>query len=88
MNHTVFDITGDSSESVQLFTLLKPHTEIWVIIKLARLVMVAEVGLVGKNKPNVFKMGRRFVLQKVVRVLLLSILTEIYSLVTRTNKQF
>lgn len=50
--------------------------------------MVAEVGLVGKNKPNVFKMGRRFVLQKVVRVLLLSILTEIYSLVTRTNKQF
>lgn len=49
MNHTVFDITGDSSESAQLFTLLKPHTEIWVIIKLARLVMVAEVGLVGKG---------------------------------------
>lgn len=49
MNHTVFDITGDSSESVQLFTLLKPHTEIWVIIKLARLVMVAEVELVGKK---------------------------------------
>lgn len=54
MNHTVFDITGDSSESVQLFTLLKPHTEIWVIIKLARLVMVAEVGLVGKKVNKMF----------------------------------